>query len=64
MEKNHSTNQYEVNRALKSVLVKHENEIIMLKEEMRKMRLIITNLEKQITFLMKVTTEYGESKKT
>ena len=45
-EKRNSTYQCEVNSAVASVSVKHENEINLLKEEMENTRLIITNFEK------------------
>ena len=61
--KNNLTDQGEINRAVASVSMKHENEIKMFKEEIDNMKLIITSMGKQITSLMKETTEHSEANK-
>ena len=57
------TEQWEINRAVANVSLKHENEKIMLKEEMDNLRLIITNLETHIKSLMIESTKHSEANK-
>ena len=63
-EKNISTVQSEVNRDVANVTIKHEDKNDILKEEMEKMRLFITEMGRQIKTLIKKTTELNNNNET